>query len=251
MQKPVDLLPYVEYTQNDKPLRIYADLWESEDLQFPAEVTEHAVESGARISDHYRRLPGTAKVRLFFASAPVRGDLDPQNQPGAPQMHTFPAHEYPRLTPLLSPGGLTGAVREGVTAIANVVGLGPGAGPTGWTALTFARSPNRLRVILLKILELQANSKLITLGASVLRVPNMAIINAGIARTSDDGADGAIDLELKQINFVSAKTAKAIALPAEPRSQTSKDSVTVGAAPADENSADTSAIGALLPGIAK
>lgn len=228
--RPLLELPYIEYpTKSGKLTRIYADAWESEDLDLSAIATEHDIEDGSKPSDHYRPEPAVCSVRLFFSETPVRGDLDPKHK-GAVTSVPLIEFTYPQLTPLLSPKGLTDAVKSGVAAVADAVGLGAPAGPTHFQALKFSAPPGRLRKTLGTLTELRAQKQLITIGLTVARLKNMALLKIHIARTHEDGADGAIDLELRQLSFATTKSAKALPIPLEPRGQGKKDSVTVSAA---------------------
>lgn len=230
MARPRDELPYVEYPEKSGKLtRIYADAWESEDLTASSIVTEHALEDGSIATDHIRPEQISCNVRLFFSETPIRGDLDSKFKG---KVESIPLIEftYPDLTPLLSPKGLTDAVKSGVSAVADAVGLGAPAGPTHYQALKFKAAPGRLRLVLAALMDVRARSALCTLGLSVARLKNMALLNIKIARAAEDGADGAIDLELRQLSFVSTKSAKALPVPLEPRGQPKKESVTISAA---------------------
>ncbi len=230
MPRPRDELPYVELKpKSGQTTRIYADAWESEDLTASSIITEHALEDGSIATDHIRPEQITCNVRLFFSETPTRGDLDDKLK-GKVQSVPLPEYIYPTLTPLLSPKGLTDAVKSGVSAVADAVGLGAAAKPTAFQALKFSAAPGRLRKVLSTLMQARAEGTLITLGLSIARLKNMAIATLKIARTHEDGADGAIDLELRQLSFVTTKSAKAIPLPLEPRGQVKKDSVTVSAA---------------------
>lgn len=230
MPRPRDELPYIEYKPKSGAItRVYADAWESEDLTASSIVTEHSVEDGAIKSDHIRPEQILCNVRLFFAENPTRGDLDDKLK-GKVQAIKLPVYKYPNLTPLLSPKGLTDAVGSGIAAVADAVGLGGPSAPTHYQALKFKALPGRLRKVFSALMSIRAESGLFTLGLSIARLKNMAATSIKIARTHEDGADGAIDLELRQLSFVSTKSAKAVPLPLEPRGQVKKDSVTVSAA---------------------
>src|SRR5688572_1634981 len=230
MGRPREELPYIEYpAKSGKLTRVYADAWESEDLNASSIVTEHALEDGSIASDHIRPEQAVAKVRLFFSETPTRGDLTDFAK-GTLQSIKLIEFTYPDLTPLLSPGGLNKAIGQGVQAVASAVGLGRAGGPTHYSALKFDVSPARLRSVLATLMMLRATGTLFTLGLSIARLPNMALENIHIARTPEDGQDGAIDLDLRQLSFVTTKSAQALPLPLEPRGQTKKDSTTVSAA---------------------
>lgn len=230
MPRPRDELTYVEVKPKSGTLqRIYADAWESEDLTASSIVTEHALEDGSIATDHIRPEQITCNVRLFFTETPTRGDLDDKLK-GKVQSIKLPVYEYPNLTPLLSPKGLTDVVKSGVSAVADAVGLGAPAGPTSYQALKFGKLVGRLRKTFSTLMQVRAEGGLVTVGLSIARLKNMALVNIKIARSAEDGSDGAIDLELRQISYVTTKSAKAAPLPLEPRGQPKKDSVTVSAA---------------------
>ncbi len=230
MGRPRDELTYVELKpKSGQTTRIYADAWESEDLTASSIITEHALEDGSIASGHIRPEQITCNIRLFFSETPIRGDLDDKHK-GSVGSVPLPEYIYPTLTPLLSPKGLTDVVKSGVGALADAVGLGAAAKPTAYQALKFSSAPGRLRKVLSTLMQARAEGTLITLGMSIARLKNMAIATVKIARSHEDGADGAIDLELRQLSFVTTKSAKAIPVPLEPRGQPKKDSVTVSAA---------------------
>lgn len=222
--RPTDQLPYVEFTpvSGGLPQRVYADAWEHEELSIQTSVVSEPVESGARVTDHMRNEPITLKCRMFFSEVPVRGDLDPTYHPGTVASYPLKALTYPNNTPLLSPGGLTNAVESGIGALASAITGGGADGPTIAQGLQFAAPPGRLREFLQKLIELREAKSLFAVGCSVLRLDDMALTNAGIARTAEDGDSGALDLEFQQLQFVSTETAKALPLPLEPRGQPKK-----------------------------
>ncbi len=230
MATPRDALPYLEYPEKSGKLtRVYADSWESEDLTASSVVTEHALEDGSIASDHIRPEQATGSVRLFFSETPTRGDLDDKLK-GSVRSVPLSQYKYPDNTPLLSPHGLTNAAEAGIGALASAVGLGAPAAPTHYTALKFDARPGRLRSVLNALMQCRADGRLITIGLSIGRLKNCAIEKLHVGRKFEDGADGAIDLDFRQIAFVTTKSAKAAPLPLEPRAQAKQDSVTVGAA---------------------
>lgn len=227
--RPLDELPYIEWSPpGGGTKRIYADSWVNEEVSASAIITEHAVETGARVSDHYLPDQLAARARLFFSGSPIRGDLDSENA-GQVQSVTFPFPEYPNNTPLLTPGGLTNAAEAGIGAVANALGIGGESPPPKLKILKFSKNPDRLRRVFAQMLELRQKAILMAVGFSTCRIENLAIANVKLARTKDDGDGGGIDFEWKQISFVSTQSAAAVALPLTPRGQLKKDSVTVSA----------------------
>lgn len=242
--RPVDELPYLEFEPDSGGTeRIYADAWVSESIQMPALVTEHAVETGATISDHYLPQPIAAKVELFFSDSPLRGDLDPEFRA---RVTTLPLNvpEYPKLTPLLTPRGL---IAGATGAVAGALGLSGPSMPTSYSALSFDTPPNRVRKVLQQILDLRESRKLIAVGFSVVRLEDMAIREARIERQSKSGDGGSIVLDLVQVQFTETDVAVAVPLPLEPRGQPKKSANAggTGEVPAPKKSAAAAAYDAL------
>lgn len=227
--RPLDELPYLEWSPpGGGTKRIYADSWVSEEISASAIITEHAVESGARVSDHYLPDQLAARARLFFSGSPIRGDLDDENA-GRIESVAFPFPTYPNNTPLLTPGGLQKAAEAGLGAVANALGIGGESPPPNLKILKFDKNPDRLRRVFAQMIELREGAILMTVGFSTARIENLAIQNVKLARSKDDGDSGTIEFEWKQITFVSTQSAAAVAIPLEPRGQQKKDSVTVSA----------------------
>ncbi len=228
--RPVDELPYIEYEPDSGgTVRIYADAWESEGLRFPALVTEHAVETGSTMSDHYLPQPITGRCQLFFSDSPIRGDLDPEFE-GRIKQQDLNIPEYPVLTPLFTPRGLTSGV---VNAVSGLLGVGGSGLPKSFSAMAFDTPPNRLRKTLQTLLELREKRTLVAIGFSVLRVENLAIVEAEIERNAQSGDGGAIVLNVTQIQFTQTDVAVAVPLPLEPRGQAKKTANAGGTTPVE------------------
>lgn len=234
--RTLDDLPYLESMAPAAVKRIYADAWKSEQISATATVTVHAVETGAKITDHYLPDQLAAKASLFISGSPIRGDLDSEFV-GKRQSFPFIKPTYPNNTPLLSSGGLIGAAEGAVATGLAALGFGGRDPlPDHITVLAFNQDPRgRLRKVFEQLLEWRQNGVLLAVGFSQVRVENLAISSITLARTSDDGDSGTIDLEFQQINFVSTQSAAAIPIPAAPRAKPKGDSVTVSAADADSN----------------
>jgi hypothetical protein len=211
--RPVDDLPYVEWEPDSGgTTRLYADAWRRESISAPAMVTEHAVESGSIVSDHFLLLPVTAKITLFFSGSPVRGDLDPAVR-GEPRQVALNIPAYPEGPPIYSPRGL-------VSGIKGALGIGGAAPlPKSFTALAWDVNPSRLRPAFEQIMKLREDRKLVVVNASVARIPDCAMKEIRIARSEDDGDSGEIEIDLIQFRFVKSDVAIALPLPLEPRGQ--------------------------------
>ncbi len=240
----VDGLPYVEWDAGGKMKRLYADVWKSEQISATATITEHAIEKGSKVTDHYLPDQLAAKATLFISGSPIRGDLDPDF---SAKFKSVPIARppYPENTPLLSPGGITQAVGGAVSSGLAALGLGGGGGPPDKaTVLVFKQDPaKRLFTVYEALLELRTKGTLVNVGFSVGRLEGLAIASISIARTADDGNSGSIDLEFKQLSFVSTQSTAALPVPFEPRAKPRGDSITVSAAEATGNQKSTAKAG--------
>lgn len=236
MTRTLDDLPYVEWTIGARVQRIYADAWKSEQISATATITEHAVETGAKVNDHYLPDQLTAKASLFISGSPIRRDLDPDFHASF-QSVPIARPNYPDNTPLISPGGLTQAAEKGISAGLTALGLGSKDGPPDKaTVLVFNQDPSgRLRKVFEQLLALRQSATLVAVGFTQCRVENLAISSISLARTSDDGDSGTIELEFQQLNYVSTQSAAAVPVPVKPRAKPKGDSVTVSAADATGN----------------
>lgn len=241
--KPLDDLCYVEYDKGGGVKRVYADVWLEEKISATATITEHAVESGAKVTDHYLPDQLAATCRMFISGSPIRGDLDP-NYRGSRQSVPMTRPKYPDNTPALSIGGATQAVAGAVSAGLTAIGLGgtDDNAPTAARVLVFENDPTgRLRDVWELFLELRQKAILVAVGFSTCRVENLAIASLELERKKDDGDSGVIALEFKQLNFVSTQSAAAIPIPVEPRAKPKGDSVTVSVSDADDHSKSAAA----------
>lgn len=238
--RTIDDLPYIESMSPEPVTRIYADAIKSENIAATATITVHAVETGAKITDHYLPDQLTLKASVFISGSPIRGDLDPDFV-GKPQSFAFVKPKYPDNTPLLSSGGLINAAEGAISTGLAAIGLGGKPSlPDRLTMLAFDQDPRgRLQKVFEQLLDWRQRGVLVALGfsfaQSIMRVENLGMSSIELTRTSDDGDSGTIDIELQQLNFVSTQSAAALPVPKEPRAKPKGDSVTVSAADADAN----------------
>jgi hypothetical protein len=239
--KPLSDLPYIEWTEaNGAVSRLYADVIEAEGLELPAVVTEHAVEKGANVTDHYRKQLEEGTFTMFFSGSPIRGDLDPDN-PGKLSSEKLPIK--PAKRPSLF--GVSNLVNAGVGALGDAIGLGGPSEPTHMTVLKFERQPKRLDAALELVRRLQTEGLLINIKFSFGRAENMGITKAGFSRKPEDGDGGSVVIDAKQMKFVESDIALATPLPAEPRGLPKKTASADGAAAQGEGD-KTTALRALV-----
>lgn len=239
--KPKTDLPYIEWTEaNGAVQRFYADVIEAEGLKLPAVVTEHAVEKGANITDHYRKQLEEGSFTMFLSGSPIRGDLDPDN-PGTLESMKLP------LKPAKRPSlfGVSNLLNAGIGAATDALGLGGPSEPTHMTVLKFDRQPKRFDAALELVRRLQTEGLLITIKFTFGRAENMGITDAAFSRSPEDGDGGKIVLDAKQMRFVESDIALALPLPAEPRAIPKKTASADGAAAQAEGD-KTTALRALV-----
>lgn len=238
--KPKSELPYIEWTEaNGSVARLYADVIEAEGLELPAVVTEHAVEKGANVTDHYRKQLEEGTFTMFFSGSPIRGDLDPDN-PGTLSSEKLPIKPAKRASLF----GVSNLLNAGVGALTDALGGGTGE-PTHMTVLKFASQPKRLDAALELVRRLQTEGLLINIKFSFGRAENMGITKAGFSRKPEDGDGGSVVIDAKQMKFVESDIALATPLPEEPRALPKKTASADGAAAAGEGD-KTTALRALV-----
>jgi hypothetical protein len=254
-------LPYLEWTEPDTGAvrRMYADVITHESANLGAVVTQHAIERGSKITDHYRKEPEEVQCTYYFSSAPLRGDLD-DDFPGtvttvALRYEEAKNRRRPATTPLNyqpSPGpGLAilnpfNAASAGISALGAALGIGglpssvtpsdnAGAGqpPGSVQALTFTSAPKRLEKAIETVRRLQSKGVLVTVKTSFGPFEDCGILTAAIEKTPDHGTSGEIAFSFEQLRFAQSDVAIALPLPLEPRAIPKKGASSAGGKTAD------------------
>lgn len=223
--KPLSALPYIEWTEDDGSIdRIYADVVTDEAGGLPADATDFPIEKGITASDNYRKGPESFRLKMTFSGSPIRGDLDSENA-GSAQDAKLTYRPFPPGPPLYTPGGATKAV-EGL--VGSLFGGSDGP-PQSMRALQFDDPPfNRFEKILNQIRRFQSGGILVTIKSTFGRFENMAILDANPHRSAETGDGAELDLDCKELRFISSETSIGAPLPAEPRGQPKKTGVNAG-----------------------
>jgi hypothetical protein len=224
--RPLSQLPFVQWTEPDsgEVKRLYADVIQAEAAQLPAIVTDHPVEVGSEITDHYRKEAESVSIKMYFTRNPLRGDLD-DDSPGKTKHFAFNFPKYPPGAPIFTPGGLTQAIGGAVNSLTG----GGDQQPSGYDALAFESPPSRFEKSVDLVRRFQSTGILCTFQTTVGRFENMAILLGSPHREDDGAAAGIMDLEARQIRFVASDIALAVPLPVEPRGQKKGDNSANGA----------------------
>lgn len=262
--KPKSGLPYLEWTEPDSGavVRLYADAITDESANLGAVVSQHAIEKGAKITDHYRKEPETVSVTYMFSGAPLRGDLDDET-PGevSPAQLKYPNSRAQRRADvtrlkyppgpgpslaLLNPFnainyGLNALLGDGLPKQVDPSPVGSGKLPASVQALTFANDPaKRFQKAIETVRRLQANGILVTVQTTFGPFPDCGIISAAPHRTPELGTSGEIVFSLEQLNFVTSDIALALPIPLEPRAIPKKTAGAAGAGAVDPKSGEAS-----------
>lgn len=257
-------LPYLEWTEpaTGEKKRLYADVITAESANLGAVVTQHAIERGSKITDHYRKEPEAVQCTYYFSGAPLRGDLD-DDFPGSVETVQLRYEQArnrrrPGTTPLVYGQGPTpglavlnpfNAATVGLSALGAALGLGglpkkvtpseisSSDGPTSVQALTFEREPKRLEKTIDLIRRLQTLGILVTVKTSFGPFEDCGILAAEISRTPDHGTSGEIAFSFEQLKFAVSDVAVALPIPLEPRALPKKGASSTGGKPTDPASA--------------
>jgi hypothetical protein len=229
-QPALSTLPYLEWTEpaSGELVRLYADVVKDEAPVLPAVVTDHPIEHGTKIVDHYRQDPKTFRMSMFFSGSPLRSDLDP-DVTSRPKTYNLIKGQYPDGPPIYTPGGLTNAIGSGISAGLSALGLGGSGTPTQWTGIAFDVDPkSRFEKIVQLIDRLQAGGILVTCRYSFGTLDNLAILNAAPHRSAETGDGLELELDMKQVRFVTSDITFGAPLPVELRAIPKKSAANVG-----------------------
>ena len=194
----------------DKKLNYFVlrfDIIESESATFTSEVTSHAVERGANISDHVRDVMPTAHLDGFVSQKPHLGeslvtDGKVDGRVGAALLK-FPAYK-PKFSP--TPGGLTKVAS----------GLFEDAPPTQMSVsvLQFAVAINRPEQVLQALFALKQSAQLVEVNAPSFSLQDCVITSITTTREPEDGSGMHFGVDFTGVRRVSSKRTDQI-LPAD------------------------------------
>jgi hypothetical protein len=221
-QAMAENLPFLEWEDDSgSTQRLYADVQLSEETTLPASVSEHPIEAGADITDHYRPENETIDVVWIFSDSGTRGDLSP-NAVGSERLVplTYPAARDADLFQTFSPGGL---VRMGLNALNPPTPL-----PTSVKAFAFDAQPRRGAEAFDTIQQIRLGAKICKVSTTIIEFIDMFLTSAKLIR--DDTTDQTkVSFSFQRVQFV--QTDVAIALPVEPRAQPKKKAGAQGTHP--------------------
>lgn len=184
-------------TDNGPSAFMTVEMVTNEVHELSAILTEHPVEEGQNVTDHIRRVPDCVTLEVFVSNTPL------QDQRGSIENITL---SYPKIPgpPLLSPGGLFGAVGGAVRDI-----LGSAASAPNATVLTFPAPFDNVADILTKLRFVLDTGARVQLYTPHWAYDSMVLTDLKKNRAPDDGDGARLTLSFKQIRIVTSKTVKA------------------------------------------
>lgn len=184
---------------------LFFDVVVSESAEFSSELTEHAVEKGANVSDNKRDNPDTVSLEVFCTNAPlpdqderlVLSDLDIEvKQYRAPLLDLNGG-----INALPTPGRLLAA---GVQGIKDIFAVPDSIQTYQFPEGAIAGPPSivRYKDQLDALLGLRAAATQITVITAAHEYPNMVLLRVAPSKTAENGDGYMFSLELKSIRIV-------------------------------------------------
>lgn len=197
------------------------DVVKAETGEFLSELTEHAVEKGANISDHKKDNPTTLALEVFCTNTPISQTFASGRETGGfvaeldldVKQYRAPLLDIGgdgSINALPTPGRL---INAGLSAVKDAFAV-----PDTVSVLQFPESV-RYKEQLDKLLALKAATTLITVITSAHEYSEMVLLRISPHKAAEDGDGYGFSLEFKSIRIVSTAlvAAPVIAVPkAEP-----------------------------------
>lgn len=194
------------------------DCVDEQNVERTGEIVEHPVEVGAPVSDHYRVQMRRVKLTGFVSQEPVDPSLYP-DMAGSLQSVEYVLPEYP--TPSLA-GTLTTAVQDPSSLIVKSLAKKP---PTRFSdyVLKYDNPQDILAIVEALFDDLMASATLIDVATRSKYYPQHLIESVVVKRNFGTGTGAAVDLQLKQVRFVSTKAVAAPPEPVKPKDKPNAD----------------------------
>lgn len=224
---PVNSSTYLFWTSDGTaggaPRFVKFDVVLSEKHSNTSEITEHPVEIGSNIADHVRHNLDMITLEVLVANSPLSNDdLTYRNERSSGDVGVvpldysgFPSQPKPSL---LTPGGLFGAVEQGISSL---FGLGQGQ-PAGANALSFTRDASSAQVVFEELRLAKLNATVMQVYTPFRIYEDMLIIGVEIPRSQKDGDSLTMTISLKHLRRVQSKLVAAPA-PSKPAATKIKD----------------------------
>lgn len=202
---------YLVWTdKSGKTKRLYFDVTESEDHEFTSEITEHAVEKGANVTDHIRDNLDRFTLHVFVSNTPINNSSDNKRGGfigGAPI--TVARFE----PPILSLNSLQNKLVQSL--------IPPPPEPTSALVWQYTSQFDAVAETLETLLQLRQDRTLIEVITPKHDYEDMALVDITMPRDKDTGDAGRFSLVFRQLNIVEVQVVTA-PIPTETRGATPK-----------------------------
>lgn len=199
---------------------LYFDVVTSETQTLSTTITEHPVEDGPDVADHMRRDLDAVTLEVFVSNTPV---YDVNNRGGkvVPVELKVEKYEAPlELTPGSVFSAAGGALKKGIAAIGDALGLGLGNGEAKnvATVMKFATEFDAISDTLILLRGLRNTSQLVDVMLPSRIYQGMALTNLEVRRDVTSGEGATFVLEFRELRKVKVALVAA-PTPTEPRAK--------------------------------
>lgn len=174
----------------------------SESYESLLSISSHPAETGSDIVDNAREEPRVVAIEALVSNTPIPGN------PGHEDLFTSKSQDLnlPKEPLVSGARALTSPGQFLNNAIDKLIN----PTPSKFTGFAPKRDlPNRVRLMLEKLLLAQKTKSLIQIVARDFDIDNMMLGRIGLARTPDDGTVSTFTLEFTQVRIVSSSEVEA------------------------------------------
>lgn len=172
----------------------------------PTMITDHAVETGANISDHIRPEADTLSIEGVISNTPIF----------LPPDHTDGARET-----VVEVEGVGPSIRVPLPLVGSLVGNIPIAPNPKGVVRGYEPSFDRVAACYEELLKIRSEGRLVRVITTLREYEDMGIVNLEVTRNVQAGNSLVFTMDLKQVRFGSTET---VPVPVIPRAKTDKGS---------------------------
>jgi len=183
--------------------RLYFDATMSEGHEFTAEITEHAVEKGANVTDHVRKNLDRLTLEVMVSNTPIE-PTDPQNLRGG-RTTSLPLYVPEAQPNLFSLGNISNAI---IKTVGRAVGLirPPPSSAVMWH---YPGQFDAISEALETLTQLQDEATLIEVITPKKDYENMVLVDIQMVRDKSTGTAQRFQLVLRKLNIVEVQIVSA------------------------------------------
>lgn len=203
--------------KSGKQKSLYFDAVTSEVQTIKSTATEHPVERGPNVSDHIRDELDSVTLEVFVSNQPIYDLNGHGGKVVSVEIKTQPYEPPLEATPGSLFNAVGGAIKQGVKALGELIGLG---GPSGTSAtiLMFDEAFDAVGEVVLLLRGIRATKQLVDVVLPSRLYPDMVLTSVEVTRTPATGDGATIALEFKELRQVAVSIVTA-PTPTEPRAK--------------------------------